>query len=326
MAFYYRGTDYIVCTLCPKHCRIPEGASGDCGVRFNRNSELDLPYYGIITALSTDPVEKKPLYHFFPGSPILSAGFFGCSFHCPFCQNHSISQPPFDRENTPYIPPEKLILITEESGTDLLAFTYSEPLVHFEYILRASEGAHEKGIKTVLVTNGYINRKPAKELLPSIDALNIDLKSFRNSFYEEELSGSLKPVLDFIELAKEYSHVEVTTLIIPGANDSAGEMEELSGFLSKIDPDIPLHISAYYPTYKYKRPGTPASKIYELRETALKNLNYVYPGNVRGGGSDTHCPECGSLLIKRSGYTASVTGMNGSRCANCGKEISGMYR
>ncbi len=321
MEYYFKGAGNITCTLCPKTCVIGSGNSGDCGVRLNIHDDLDLPYYGILSALNIDPIEKKPLYHFYPGAMIFSVGFYGCSFHCPFCQNFQISQyEPSDLSNK-YVSPEDLVQLVIKNKLSLLAFTYSEPLVHFEYVLKAARIAKKKNIKTVLVTNGYINRKPAKELLPFIDALNIDLKSFNNVFYENELGGSLKPVLDFIELAAEKSHVEITTLIIPGKNDSKKEMRDISQFISSIDPSIPLHLSAYYPTFNYIIKSTPAATILHLKDIARESLKFVYPGNLSELDANTYCPVCGSLLIERHGYGITISGIHGGNCVNCGKPI-----
>ncbi len=320
MAFSVKGAEGIICTLCPKSCRISEGDYGDCGIRKNESNALSLPFFGIPSALNIDPVEKKPLYHFHPGARIFSVGFFGCSFHCPFCQNYSISQKPFSDSSYPFLSPDNLIKLVKKNGVSLLAFTYSEPLVHFEYLLEASQIAKDNNINTVLVTNGFINKKPAMELLPFIDALNIDLKSFSNTFYRDELSGSLKPVLDFISLANDFCHVEVTTLVIPGENDSSEEIGNISQFISSLSPDIPLHISAYYPVYRYTAPPTPTQTIEFSILIARKYLNYVYPGNTGSLNSNTYCPECSSLLVERRGYYVKPVGISSGICSSCGRK------
>ena len=319
MKLFSAGADYLICTLCPKSCRIQEGAVGDCGVRANRDNSLFLPYYGIPSALNIDPIEKKPLYHFSPGARIFSIGFFGCNLHCPFCQNYSISQKPFRDASGSVLFPEDLIQTVVDKKLHHLAFTYSEPLVHFEYLLEASKLAKKSGIKTVLVTNGYINIKPAKELLPYIDALNIDLKSFSSSFYRGEIDGSLEPVLDFIKISSEISHIEVTTLVITGKNDSMKEIREISSFIESIDKNIPFHLSAYYPVYKYSLPPTPESTIEKAVAEARKHLNYVYPGNTYLD-SNTYCPGCSSLLIERKGYRTKIVGITDGKCSKCGFE------
>jgi pyruvate formate lyase activating enzyme len=288
---------------------------------------MSLPYYARLSALALDPIEKKPLYHFFPGRNILSAGFYGCNMRCPFCQNYSISreypkQPPLD--NTESRLPEKLVSAAKAEDSLGIAYTYSEPLVHFEYILEAARAAREKGLKNVLVSNGFINEAPARELLPLLDAANIDLKSFSEDFYREELGGALKPVLRFLELAFAAAHLEVTTLIIPGKNDSVREMTEIASFLSALSPDIPLHLSCYRPMYRYTARPTLYEDLMPLLSAARQKLRYVYPGNVREE-SNTLCPSCRELLIWRQGYRVRIEGLEGGRCRKCGQPIAGVW-
>ncbi len=321
MSYTLTENHYVSCLLCPKVCKINDGDCGDCGIRFNKSGKLDLPYYGILSAINIDPVEKKPLYHFFPGSLILSAGFYGCSFHCPFCQNFQISQEKPALNSQKYVSPENLIDLVGKNSLSSVAFTYSEPLVHFEYILKASKIARQNKIKTVLVTNGYINKKPAKELLPFIDALNIDLKAFTESFYSTELGGSLRPVLDFITEAASSSHVEITTLVIPGKNDSDKEIKEIARFIASVDSNIPLHLSAYYPSFHYTDHATPESTIERLVKSAHEYLPFVYPGNTVHLDNNTYCTNCGSLLVKRQGFKITQEGIKKGKCSNCGKEV-----
>ncbi len=312
---------YLICLLCPKVCKIMADNHGDCGVRFNKNGELDLPFYGILSALNIDPIEKKPLYHFFPGSLILSAGFYGCSFHCPFCQNFQISQGESLSHSKSYVSPDDLISLVIKNKLSSVAFTYSEPMVHFEYIINASKAARKKNVKTVLVTNGYINKKPARELLPFIDALNIDIKAFTESFYSNELGGSLRPVLDFISEAASTSHVEITTLVIPGKNDSDIEIKEIARFIASVDRSIPLHLSAYYPSFHYTADPTPENTIERLLETARAYLPFVYPGNTVHLDNNTYCMNCGSLLVKRQGYKIALSNITDGKCSACGTEV-----
>ncbi len=321
MKYFVKHTNYLICTLCPRSCRILQGKHGKCGVRFNNSEGGNLPFYGILSAVNIDPIEKKPLYHFYPGSLIFSIGFYGCSFHCPFCQNFQISQQTPEERSEKYVSPEKLIGLVQQNNLTSVAFTYSEPLVHFEYILKASQLARENGIKTVLVTNGYLNTKPARELLPYIDALNIDLKSFSDVFYSRELGGALQPVLDFIKLSSEYSHVEVTTLVIPDKNDSDDELDTIAGFIASVDRNIPLHLSAYYPAFNYTRQSTKESTIARLTKRARAFLPFVYPGNTGGLNSNTYCPGCGELLIERHGYRISNPGIQDGLCSSCGKAV-----
>ncbi len=309
----------IECLLCPNNCTIADGKSGICRVRTNRNGVLALPCYGKLSALAADPIEKKPLYHYYPGKTILSAGFYGCSLKCPFCQNYNISQRinPDVSETSP----EELVQAALDQQSFAIAYTYSEPLIHFEYIMKTAKLAREKGLKNILVSNGYLNKDPARELLEYIDAANIDLKSFNPDFYRDELGGKLDPVQDFIKIAAEKTSLEITTLIIPGKNDSDTEIDSISGFIGSLNPEIPLHLSCYYPTYKYSIPSTLPEKVFALKKVAEKHLQFVYAGNVGLSETNTICPECNNLLIKRRGYNTEICGITGGKCSNCGYSV-----
>jgi len=286
-ALYYKRPENldqkVRCLLCPHLCYIPEGGTGLCQVRHNSEGVLYAQSYGQITSMALDPIEKKPLIRFFPGTRILSVGSYGCNFRCSFCQNHSISFGNPDTLETHLISPIKLV----EKAIDLmpegnmgLAFTYNEPLIGYEYVFDCAKLAKDHNLKTVLVTNGYISEKPLFALLPYIDAMNIDLKSFSPLFYRK-IGGQLSSVKNTIEISAKLCHVEITTLIIPGENDSLEEMTELSRWISTISPDIPLHISRFFPRYKLmtKEP-TPTDTILNLCECARSHLNYVYEGNI----------------------------------------------
>ncbi|MBT3273810.1 MAG: AmmeMemoRadiSam system radical SAM enzyme [Spirochaetales bacterium] len=309
----------IRCLLCPHNCVIPEGGFGLCRVRTNVGNNLSLPYSGLLSGTSIDPIEKKPLYHYHPGKSIFSVGFYGCNFSCPFCQNFRISQQVID--GLEKVSPHQLVDQAVSRNSFAVAYTYSEPLVHYEYVIDSSKLASEKGLKNVLVTNGYINKKPASILLDSIDAVNVDLKSFRDDFYKDELDGTLRPVLDFIKMASEKAHLEVTTLVIPEKNDSDSEIRRIAGFLAEINPAIPLHLSCYYPTYKYDAKATPVASVLHLAEIAREMLQYVYPGNVGAEAAHTRCPDCGHLVVERRGYLTRVVGLDKGRCGNCGISI-----
>lgn len=309
----------IQCILCPNKCVIPVNRHGICRVRFNKDGELDLPLYSKLSAIAMDPIEKKPLYHFYPKSSILSIGFYGCTFHCPFCQNYLISQTNNGRFNE--LSPQDLIKTAKEYNSNGIAYTYSEPLIHFEYVLDSAIIARKDGLKNVLVSNGYINPEPAEELLEFIDAANIDLKTFNPEFYKKEIGGDPEEVKRFLKQASERIHLEVTTLVIPGKNDSDEEIENIAFFLSGLSKDIPYHLSCYYPTYKYKIPPTPVNTVKRLAEIARKHLNYVYLGNVGYSETNTYCPECNNLLIQRSGYNVNIIGIERGKCSACKKEI-----
>lgn len=271
----------MICELCPHHCTLLDGQIGLCRARKNENGVIICQGYGKLSALALDPIEKKPLAQFYPGSKILSVGGFGCNLHCPFCQNAEIAMGN-DAITTNYVSPEMLIQRAQEllpNGNIGIAFTYNEPLISFEYVKDSAVLAHEKGLKTVLVTNGYICKQPLLELLPYIDAMNIDLKGFEHSFYQK-VGGDLDTVKQTIMLAAACCHVEVTTLIIPDENDTENEMEELALWISTVNSEIPLHITRFFPAYKMqmKHPTSIAS-IFRLREIAEKHLHYVYVGN-----------------------------------------------
>lgn len=279
---------------------------------------LFLPFFGSVSSFAVDPIEKKPLYHFYPGSNILSIGFWGCSLKCPFCQNHTISQQTGRSMQT--IKPSEIPGLVKKSGCSQAAFTYAEPLVHFEFIREAARVLAGCDQKTILVTNGYINPEPASLLLPYISAVNIDLKAFNNDFYTE-MGGALEPVKEFIKAASVKTHTEITTLIVPGKNDSHAEIEDLARFLASLNPEIPLHLSAYHPAWKYTIAGTSEQSIVNLTLRARKYLKFVYPGNTHSLSSDTLCPECKNVVIERNGYNTKVTGLSGNLCTNCKKPV-----
>lgn len=269
------------CTLCFHHCQLDEGQTGFCRARAGRGDKIVPLNYGRLTSLALDPIEKKPLRRFHPGSQILSVGSFGCNLRCPFCQNASIAQVGSEAP-TRNVTPEELASLARElvpRGNIGVAYTYNEPLVGYEYVLDCAERIHQAGLLNVLVSNGTIEEKPWRELLPLIDAANIDLKGFNESWYRS-LSGDLATVKRNIVIAAEHCHVEVTTLIIPGSNDSPAEMQAEAKWLAAINPDIPLHISRFFPRHHMtNRPPTPVDTIYHLADIAREHLQYVYTGN-----------------------------------------------
>ncbi|MDD5016634.1 MAG: AmmeMemoRadiSam system radical SAM enzyme [Eubacteriales bacterium] len=270
------------CGICPHACDLDDGQTGLCRARSNRGGVIVADNYGQITAMALDPIEKKPLHRFFPGSTILSFGSYGCNLRCPFCQNHDISMAVSKRSGTVYVSPEELTKKAQEllpDGNIGAAFTYNEPLIGYEYVRDCAALLKSRGLKPVLVTNGYINKKPLLELLPDIDAMNIDLKSFSEGFYKK-IGGGLGTVKQTIAAAAGFCHVEVTTLIIPGENDTPDEMRRLSCWLAEIDKSIPLHVSRFFPRYKMTdRNATPTDTVYALADIARERLMYVYEGN-----------------------------------------------
>lgn len=266
------------CLLCPHRCLIPAGGAGRCLARRNVDGVLIAESYGHVTALALDPVEKKPLRRFHPGEAILSVGSYGCNLRCPFCQNHRISM---ETAQSEFVPTEELAAAAAKAGPQGnigVAYTYNEPTVGYEYVRDSAELIHRQGQKNVLVTNGYLAGEPLRELLPRIDALNIDLKCFTEAGYAR-LGGDLATVQNTIRAAAERCHVEVTTIVVPGISDSPAEMDALAEWLAGVDEGIPLHVGRYYPRYRYEEPATPVETVYGLAERARKFLRFVYTGN-----------------------------------------------
>jgi pyruvate formate lyase activating enzyme len=308
------------CHLCPHGCNISPGRAGICRVRVNKAGTLYAANYAQVSSIAMDPMEKKPLYHFYPGKDILSLGTVGCNLRCSFCQNYSISQ---QDAPTRELPPAQAVRLAQDQGPNCigLAFTYSEPLMWYEYVLDTAEQAQAAGLKTVLVTNGFIQTEPLKKLLPFINAMNIDLKAFTEDYYRELCGGKLQPVLTTVEAAVEARcHVELTTLLIPGRNDSPAEISALSRWVAGLSPDIPLHLSRYFPQYKLNLPPTPLQTLEQALNISREKLNYVYIGNAAvTQGRDTHCPNCGAVLIERLGFGARLVGSTeDGRCRQCG--------
>ena len=271
----------LTCELCFHHCQLDEGQTGFCRARGNRNGKIVSLNYGKLTALALDPIEKKPLRRFHSGSLILSVGSFGCNLHCPFCQNAGIAAVGSEAY-TQDCSPEQLVqeaLRLREQGNIGVAYTYNEPLVGYEYVRDCAELVHQAGMLNVLVTNGTIEEGPWKALLPLLDAVNIDLKGFSDTWYRR-LGGDLATVKRSIDLAAQHCHIEVTTLIVPGENDSEDEMRALSAWLASVSPEIPLHVSRFFPQHQMQdRPPTPVQTVYRLAEVARERLRYVYTGN-----------------------------------------------
>lgn len=273
----------LECNICHHHCKLSDNQIGLCRGRINTGDKITAVNYGKITAIALDPIEKKPLRHFYPNSKILSVGSFGCNLNCEFCQNNEISMAGINDLKTQYVTPENLVKIAldlKPEGNIGIAYTYNEPLIGYEYVMDCSKLARENGLKNAVVTNGSFCEESMKDLLTYIDALNIDLKGFTDKFYEN-IGGDFELVKNFIKLAYEYCHIEITTLIIPDENDSEEEISSLSQFIASINKEIPLHISRFFPCYNMmdKKP-TNVNSIYRLAEVARKHLNNVYEGNV----------------------------------------------
>jgi pyruvate formate lyase activating enzyme len=314
----------VLCRLCPHGCVIALDKYGICGARKNNGGKLFSASYNEVTALNLDPIEKKPLYHFYPGTKILSVGSFGCNFKCSFCQNWEISQSSAGGVPTKTVTPEKMVELALEAGSIGIAFTYNEPLMNYEWVKDVSKLAKAAGLVNVLVTNGYINPEPLAELLPLIDAANVDIKGFTEGFYNKLCKGKLSPVLATVTaMEKAGAHVELTTLLIPGENDSPEEIEKLTGWIAELNTEIPLHFSRYFPTYKMETELTSSGTLELAWKTAKKKLKHVYVGNIdMPHYSKTFCPFCESVLIERNGYDIKLSGIKGGKCAKCGKKIS----
>jgi len=325
--FEHTGDDKVIkCLLCPHECVINPGRTGLCRVRENDGAGIRLTTYGVISAYASDPVEKKPLYHFFPGHKVLSVGSYGCNMKCDFCQNDQISQHGKQSECMTISSEELALRAQLMHGNIGLAYTYNEPSIWFEFVIDCATAIKEQGQFNLMITNGYINKGPLKEYISLIDAFNVDLKGFSEDFYRKYTGGSLKHVLDcLVMISQGGRHLEITTLIIPGLNDSPGLMRDEARWISEsLGPDVPLHISRYFPRYKRTDPPTPFETIRNLSDVASEHLQYVYTGNMPAdvGGSDTSCPSCKKILIKRTGYETRNTGLTDEgRCSVCGAKI-----
>jgi len=308
----------VVCHLCPHECVIAEGNAGRCLGRRNVGGELVAASYGEVVSIAVDPIEKKPLYHFLPGSEILSVATYGCNLRCPFCQNSDISQQVVPSR---HVEPDELLALAKRHGTPSIAYTYNEPLIWFEYLMDAGKLMRGAGIRNVLVTNGMLNPEPLAELLPLVAAMNIDLKSIRPGFYRDYVQGDLDTVLNTIKTAVKACHVELTNLLIPGRNDSPEEIAELVEFVAGLGRETVLHFSRYFPRHRASEPSTSEETLSSAAAIAREKLDYVYLGNVatRPEDRDTFCPQCRNRLVERSGYAGRIVGIRDAKCANCGR-------
>ena len=318
-AYWNPEGDGVRCGLCPHRCRVAQGKAGICGIRENRGGTLYAATYGKVAALAVDPIEKKPLYHFHPGAPILSIGSVGCNLRCEFCQNWHLvlRQAPLEEVRI-----EELVRTARREGSVGIAYTYNEPLIQFEFVLDCAKAFRAAGMKNVLVTNGSVNPDPLAELLPYVDAMNIDLKSMDPAFYRKTCGGDLDPVLATIRAAAKATHVELTTLLYTGHNDSDEQVRKVVDFVAETDPEIPLHFSRYFPHHRATAPPTPPERLIAVYRAARERLPYVYVGNFHlPGAEDTACPKCGTAAVRREGYRIDARGLSGGRCAACGKPL-----
>lgn len=331
-AMFYKklSENKVKCYLCAHHCLIPNEGKGICGVRKNQDGKLYTLVYNRIIAKHNDPIEKKPLYHFYPGSFSFSIATVGCNFHCLFCQNADISQMPRDDKKIIGLEttPEEIVADAIAQRAKSISYTYTEPTIYFELAYETAQIAVKKGLKNVFVSNGYMSEEALETIKPYLHAANIDLKSFRDKFYKEICGAKLQPVLDTItRLIKMGIWVEVTTLIIPTVNDSEEELREIARWLYQLNPDIPWHVSRFYPTYRFTHvPSTSIGTVRRAREIGLEEgLHYVYTGNAPGDeGENTYCHNCGKLIIERYGYTITTYNIIEGKCKYCGIKIPGI--
>ncbi len=334
-ALFYRPIEdgKVLCELCPHFCKLKEKQIGICGVRQNIAGKLYSLVYGKPIAVHVDPIEKKPLFHVAPGSQSFSISTFGCNFHCKFCQNHDISQvqgtDAIDRQSQE-ITPEKLVTMAKRTSCNSIAYTYTEPTIYYEYAYDTAKIAHENGLLNVFVTNGYINPEPLQFIKDYLNAANVDLKSFSENFYKKLVGAKLAPVLETLKLMKKLNiFVEITTLVIPGENDSVAELTAIASFIkNEMGPETPWHISRFYPHYRLMGYSpTPVSTLNRAREIGLaQGLRYVYLGNVPGTDAEnTYCYRCGQLLIERYGYQIIQNNLESGKCKHCSVKIDGLF-
>jgi pyruvate formate lyase activating enzyme len=322
----------LQCDLCPRYCKLREGQHGFCYVRENRDGKMAMTSYGRATGYCIDPIEKKPLNHFYPGSSVLSFGTVGCNLGCRFCQNWDISKSREDSRLAAHAAPRDVALAAVENGCQSVAFTYNDPIIFAEYAIDCAIEAHERGIKTVAVTNGYMGEEARKDFYAHMDAANIDLKAFTEDFYHKVCFAHLEPVLDTLKWVHNETDtwLEITTLLIPGHNDSEEEVEKLCAWVAaELGPDVPLHFTAFHPDYKMLDvPPTPASTLTRARQQGLAaGLHHVYTGNVHDEtGQSTYCAGCSKLVIDRDGYRIKAWHLDAKHCCkNCGHALAGHF-
>jgi pyruvate formate lyase activating enzyme len=321
----------VDCFLCAHRCQVAAGKFGVCGVRENQEGKLVTRVYGEVIAAHIDPIEKKPLYHFLPGTTSFSIATIGCNFRCPFCQNWQISQA--GKKDKGFgggqpLSPEEIVRAARTRGCRSISYTYTEPTIFFEYAYDTSKLAREAGLANVFVTNGYMTAEALRLIQPYLDAANVDLKAFQEETYKKVCGARLGPVLDSIRLMRELGiWVEVTTLIVPGMNDGNEELAAIARFIASVSPEIPWHISRFHPDYKYTQ--TPATPIERLRKAAAlareAGLKFIYIGNVWGESEVTICPQCGKDLIRRSAFSVEENKIKGGKCSSCGSPIAGVF-
>ena len=320
----------VQCELCPRRCRVPDGLRGYCRVRENRGGTYYSLVYGTACAGNLDPIEKKPFFHVYPGTKAFSIATVGCNMHCKFCQNFDISQANPGDIQIPYRTPDDIATEAAMSGARTLAFTYSEPTIFHEYMHDCAQAARDRGVESIIISNGYINDAPQKALFPLVKAIKIDLKSFAPSFYTKICEGTLQPVLDTLKrLSGSGVWYEIVNLIIPSLNDNTQDIQRLSAWVVKeLGPDVPLHFTRYTPLYRLKNlPPTPTETLLQAREIAMKEgCHFAYCGNQPGmDGEHTFCPSCKKAVLKRYGFRILEDNLSGGKCTYCQTVIPGVW-
>jgi len=323
--------DFVKCGLCPWRCTIALNQRGLCRTRENRGGKLYTLTYARPCTINVDPIEKKPFFHVVPGADVFSLATAGCNVGCKFCQNWQISKITPEESNGLYITPQDIVRTVKRAKSKIIAYTYAEPTIFYEYMIDISSIAKKEGIKNVVVSCGYINQEPLKKLLKFVDAYKIDLKGFNEKYYEEIVGARLEPVLETIKTIKKAGvHLEIVNLVIPSLNDSPEEIRKMCKWLVKnIGTEVPLHFTRFHPDYKMMNyPSTPVSIVENLRKIAMsEGLKYVYIGNVPPGneGENTYCPKCKKLLIKRLGFSVAENNINKGKCRFCSEKIYGIW-
>jgi pyruvate formate lyase activating enzyme len=332
-AMHYKklGDKVVQCQLCPNRCTLPNLARGLCGVRINLEGKLYSLVYGKPVAIHVDPIEKKPLSHFLPGTTAFSIATAGCNLGCAFCQNWQISQAKPEDADHANFDPEKIVELSIKAKSPTIAYTYTEPTIFYEYMLATAKLAKKRGLRNIMHSCGYINPEPLKELLKYMDACNIDLKGFSEEFYQQMSNGRLEPVLETIKTVKKTGvWLELTNLVIPGKNDDPKMIREMCRWIkANVGPDVPVYFSAFYPMYKLQNvPPTPVETLEKAYAIAKEEgLNYVYVGNVFGHIKEhTYCPRCGKIVIKRMGYVIEENNIVNGKCKFCGYRIAGVWK
>jgi len=332
-ASWYKKLDEgrVECQLCPQACTVADAERGTCGVRENRRGTYVTLVHSLACSVHADPIEKKPFFHVMPGELALSYATAGCNVECKFCQNWEISQFRPEQVRSIYLPPEALVEAAKRSKARLTAATYSEPVVFWEYVRDAARAARAAGLKPTVVSNGYIQEKPLKEVLPLLSAFKVDLKSFRESFYRDQIRGKLEPVLKALEIIRGADvWLEIVVLLIPTLNDSEAEVRDLSKWVkSNLGADVPVHFTRFHPTYRLTDlPPTPVETLERAWKVArAEGLNFVYLGNLpTHPGENTYCPGCGEVLIRRLGFKILENRLADGACPDCGRKIPGVWR